>query len=154
MGKILLVWLLQESPTVIEKSSESFSSSSFVTINDDDHGGNNSVATATKSIVSSSSLIVPTVADIDGIEDAILSLPDSVLLPENNNDELFEAIEWNWALLRGRRGRSVSRVLRWKYGRTSLLDLSRSAFSSSSSIREMIDVAVLLVRQNKGNRKT
>ena len=155
MGKILLVWLLQESPTVIEKSSESFSSSSFVTINDDDHGGNNSVATATKSIVSSSSSsIVPTVADIDGIEDAILSLPDSVLLPENNNDELFEAIEWNWALLRGRRGRSVSRVLRWKYGRISLLDLSRSAFSSSSSIREMIDVAVLLVRQNKGNRKT
>jgi len=154
MGKILLVWLLQESPTVIEKSSESFSSSSFVTIHDDDHGGNNSVATATKSIVSSSSSIVPTVADIDGIEDAILSLPDSVLLPENNNDELFEAIEWNWALLRGRRGRSVSRVLRWKYGRTSLLDLSRSAFSSSSSIREMIDVAVLLVRQNKGNRKT
>ena len=77
------------------------------------------------------------IAHDEDIERALLSLPRSIL----DNEALLEAIEWNWALSRGK---SLARFIRWKkLERISLLDVL-----TQSKVPELLDIATRLLQYN------
>eukprot|EP00536_Pseudo-nitzschia_multiseries_P012126 jgi/Psemu1/31018/gm1.31018_g len=118
-GAHLLSWILHESPVVVETSSGSVSSAPengdlhYSSDDDDDDDGD----------------------EARRIEKALLALPLDVL----NNDSILEAIEWNWAFRRRRRGRALVHVVQWKLlGRMSLFRVL-----SRSKLDELPEVASL-----------
>lgn len=70
--------------------------------------------------------------DDAAIEEALLSLPTSVL----DSDSILEAIEWNWTCVR--KGRIMTRVIRWKLGKLSTLQVF-----VKSKFHELAEVASL-----------
>ena len=72
------------------------------------------------------------ILDDVAIEQALLSLPTSVL----DNDSVLEAIEWNWACFR--RGRVLTRAMRWKHRK-----LSAWQIFAQSKFHELAEVVIL-----------